>query len=341
MKNIQVLVDRIRETVQTHRLKNTGEYARWLWQDEEGSRRLGINEYGCADAANILYTINDFPRDPKVRHDFVKALQSMQDSETGLFCEETHHFIHTTAHCTAALELFDAAPLHKMKALDKYKNPVGLVELLENLDWYNEPWPQSHQGAGIYAALKLAGEIDNEWENTYFKWLWENADEKTGMWKKGTFGNGEAELFSYMGAAFHYMFNIEYAKMPLRYPERIIDTCLELYSEQKIGSSKHYYKSEGFGKYVGFLEIDWIFCITRSLRQCGYRRDDCISALRRFSSDYIDWLLSLDHKAHDGFNDLHLLFGTTCALAELQTSLPGEIRTDKPLRLVLDRRPFI
>ena len=39
--------------------------------------------------------------------------------------------------------------------------------------------------------------------------------------------------------------------------------------------------------------------------------------------------------------DLHMLFGSVCALAELQSALPGMIITEKPLRLVLDRRPFI
>ena len=63
--------------------------------------------------------------------------------------------------------------------------------------------------------------------------------------------------------------------------------------------------------------------------------------MRKFAKEFIDWLYSLEHETHDGFNDLHMLFGTTCVLAELQTALPGEIVTDKPLRLVLDRRPFI
>ena len=41
------------------------------------------------------------------------------------------------------------------------------------------------------------------------------------------------------------------------------------------------------------------------------------------------------------FNDLHCLFGSTCCLAELQSALPGKLISSKPLRLVLDRRPFI
>jgi hypothetical protein len=53
------------------------------------------------------------------------------------------------------------------------------------------------------------------------------------------------------------------------------------------------------------------------------------------------FLLGLDLEEHDGLNDLHSLFGAVCALAELQTACPGMIRTRQPLRLVLDRRPFI
>ncbi len=40
-------------------------------------------------------------------------------------------------------------------------------------------------------------------------------------------------------------------------------------------------------------------------------------------------------------NDLHLLFSVTCCLAELQAALPDCLPSTKPLRLVLDRRPFI
>ena len=36
-----------------------------------------------------------------------------------------------------------------------------------------------------------------------------------------------------------------------------------------------------------------------------------------------------------------VLFGNLCAFSELQQALPGFVRTDRPLKLVLDRRPFI
>lgn len=333
MRNIDELIVHIKETVDAHRLEQEGAYCRWLWQDERNSRRLGINEYGCADAINLLYTINEFPRDFKVRENHIRVLQELQDPQTGLFTEETHHFIHTTAHCTAALELLDARPLYPFEALSEYKTSEGLVRLLEGLNWSDATWNESHKGAGIYAALKLNEETDSNWEKTYFDWLWDNADPELGFWKKGTIGKGKSALYHYIASSFHYMFNIEYAKMPLRYPDKIVDTCLELYHQDQIKG--------GFGRAITFIDVDWVYVLNRSLRQSGHRREDCIRALREFSKEYLDWLYSIDYKTHDGFNDLHMLFGTCCALAELQTALPGEIQTTKPLRLVLDRRPFI
>jgi hypothetical protein len=41
------------------------------------------------------------------------------------------------------------------------------------------------------------------------------------------------------------------------------------------------------------------------------------------------------------FEDLHALNGTMSAFAELQQAVPGLLRTERSLKLILDRRPFI
>ena len=56
---------------------------------------------------------------------------------------------------------------------------------------------------------------------------------------------------------------------------------------------------------------------------------------------YIDCLKHLDYSSDVAFNDLHKLFGMICALAEFQLALPGQFITERPLRQVLDRRPYI
>ena len=81
--------------------------------------------------------------------------------------------------------------------------------------------------------------------------------------------------------------------------------------------------------------------MNRASRQTAYRFDEIKMLLLDFTQKYIPWLDSLDEKKDEGLNDLHLLFGAMCALAELQIALPGEIDSEVPLKNVLDRRPFI
>ncbi len=332
MIDLRDFVCAVEEIVMRHNLHRPGAYARWLWQGDAGGRELGINPYGCADAANILYTIGCFP-DPAARAQWVAVLQGFQEADGGLFREGTHHPIHTTAHVVAALELFDARPRFPLAALETLRQKDPLVAFLENLDWTWNPWGAAHQGAGVYAALRLAASLPAEWEDWYFDWLWHEADPETGLWRRGAVAaGGDPLLFHHLAGAFHYLFNLEYARRPLRYPERMVDSCLRLYREALFSP---------LGRMVGFAEVDWVYCLNRSLRQCGHRFGESRQALADLAAVYTDYLSSLDPRTDEGLNDLHQLFGVVCALAELQQAVPGLLRTERPLRLVLDRRPFI
>ena len=96
-----------------------------------------------------------------------------------------------------------------------------------------------------------------------------------------------------------------------------------------------------FGQRADFLEIDWIYCLTRSLEQCHYRYNEVMDILRGFTAKYMEFWNTVDWEKNESVNDMHTLFGGVCALAELQRVLRGELRSDRPLKLVLDRRPFI
>jgi hypothetical protein len=165
--------------------------------------------------------------------------------------------------------------------------------------------------------------------------VWDETDPETGFLRRGCVGplaaGGTASLFPHLAGTFHYLFNQQYARRPMRYPEATVDACLDLFERGAFP----------LGRSVGFAEIDWVYCLARSLRQCGHRHADARRALEAFAARYVDYLAGLDPRADDGFNDLHALFGAVCALAELQQALPGMIRSERPLRLVLDRRPFI
>jgi hypothetical protein len=325
MIDLRPLIDRIIAIVARHNLGSHGAYRRWLRNDE------GLNPYGSADAANILYTVGRSPNAAE-RTAWVDQLREMQDARTGFFEEVTHHPFHTTAHCTAALELFDAKPTYPLVAMHPLREKAALETFLDQLNWTWNPWGESHRGAGLYAALVLAGEVSTDWQDWYFAWLWNEADPESGLWRRDHVSEGgEPLLFHHLAGSFHYLFNHEYAHRPLRYPERMAATCL------RVANSNVF----PLGQTVGFAEIDWIYCLSRSVRQCGAHVGSSRDALRAFAGAYVDYLGNLDCERDEGLNDLHQLFGATCALAELQQALPGELRSDPALRLVLDRRPFI
>lgn len=343
MVNIDSILAQIHDTVRRHHL-GSGRYARWLWQDEACSRDLGANPYGCADAANILYTIGRFPPEgSRERAEAVATLLSLQDQSTGLFRESTHHPIHTTAHCAAALELFDVRPLHPLRALEREFTVDGMRELLDSLDWKRHPWSESHKGAGIYAAGVLTGNVSLEWRRAYFKKLWDDVDPRFGISRAGALPpeltgddplGGQSGTYSHLNAWFHYAFCMEHARQPQRFPDRIIDTCIALYDGGML-------RPGDFGRTFNFAEVDWVYVLHRATRQTPHRFAEAHGRIAGFAREYLDWMAGVDFTAHDAANDLHRLFGAVCCLAELQSALPGEIETTAPLRLVLDRRPFI
>ena len=330
MHDLRPFIDTIEQIVASHCIE-AGSYRRWNLNPDKDR---GRDAYGCADAANILYSIGRFPRDPGLRANHVRHLREMQNQQDGLWHDATHHQFHTTAHCTAALELFDASPFVPLHALHPHRSPEGVRALLESLDWAGNPWPQSHLGAGLYAALTIANEADADFVDAYFDWLWAEADPETGLWRRKCIDSAVSTkpISHHLGGSFHYVFNHVAARRALRYPEALIDTCLRIRSEDLW---------PGLGTKVGFAEIDWVFCITRPLRQCGHRHGECMQALREFSDGYLSYLDSLDLSRDPTVDDLHQLFGTVCCLAELQLALPGSIRSEQPLKQVLDRRPFI
>jgi hypothetical protein len=341
--DLRAFVAHVGEIVAGHADTDPGAFRRWNWQNEAQSRDLGSSPYGCAGAANILYTIGRFPRDARERLERIEMLQSFQDPESGLFNDSSLHTFHTTAYCIAALELFDARPLHSLTALNDLKNIRVMHAFLGSLGWRTDPWRESLPGAGLFTALALTEEANPDWQDAYFAWLWDHNDPLSGCIGGKDLSpidathispahiSGSETMMPHMAGTFHYLFNMQWARRPLRFPERLIDTCLTLFEEEVFP----------FGRSIGFAEIDWLYCVNRSCRQCGYRFDDCQSAIIRFGLRLTEYVLALDPRTDEGLNDLHHLFGSLCAFAELQQAVPGLVRTNFPLRLVLDRRPFI
>jgi len=335
MIDLRPFVESVRGIVGRHALDGPGRYTRYTIPgcDETGAPRdLAPNPYGCADAANLLYTVGDLPRDPEVRAGWVATLRGLQDAETGLFRETTHHEILTTAHCLGALELFDARPAHPLAALAPLREPARLAAFLDGLDWRAAPWTEAHRGAGLWAAFENAGEADADFSERYFAWLAAEVDPATGLLRRGCVDPSPAGgVFPHLAGSFHYLFDFEHAKRPWPHAAALVDTCLAIREAGVFPLAKH----------VWFADVDWVYCLSRGLRLSGHREAEARRALEDFAEEYASFLLGLDPGRDEGLDDLHRLFGAVSALAELQRAAPGVLESDPPLRLVLDRRPFI
>jgi len=330
MYDLDPFVERVCAIVDAHAI-DIGSYRRWTRSDAKGRGDDGANPYGCADAANILYTVARFPAGGGERAAWAGQLQAFQDPDDGQFHEDTHHPVHCTAHCLAALELFEARGAQRLHALEPLLEPDAIERYLDELDWSGNPWSASHRGAGAYAALTLAGVADTAWEDRYFAWLDRECDPETGMWRRGHVGpcpdHGNA-VFPHLAGTFHYHFNYHAARRPFPHVDALIDSCLRLRAEDPFDLDRS----------LGFAPVDWVFCLNRARRQSAHRSAEAEAALRDYADIWVPWVLE---RSDAELDDLHKLFGVLCCLAELQQALPGHLRSRPALRLVLDRRPFI
>ncbi len=330
MYDLRPLIADIKKVVDRHYLGETGKYSRWVTQDAKNSRDLGAIPYGCANAVNILYTINALPDDFDEREKMVKVLQEFQNTESGLFENPGNYATHTTAFVCGALNLLDAKSCMPALGFEAYKEKDNLYAFMDEIDWANDPWLGAHLGAGIYASMVLTDTVSDEWEDDYFQWLDENADSETGLWKKGALQG--APMFHYLASTFHYVFNYEYAKRALPYPEKLLNTCIDAYYD---GACIN------FSKEIGWPDIDYTYLLARVQRRAGVRYAETQKILQEIADGLVSQLLTVDWEKSEQLNDLNTLFAVVCALAVLQDALPGYLKTSKPLRLVLDKRPFL
>jgi hypothetical protein len=337
MYDLRPLIKEIKAIVDTHYLGKPGEYSRWISQDATNSRDLGSTPYGCANAVNILYTIGELSNSFTGREAFIRVLQGFQNERNGLFEVETNFSTHTTAFVAGAFNLLDSKPQYLPTGFNQYADKEGLYALMESIDWVNDPWLGAHKGAGIYGSMVVTGYATDEWEDYYFDWLDDNADPVTGLWKKASIYNEDgtlkgAPLFHHLASTFHYVFNYEYAKRALPYPKELLDTCITAY---------HSGACPKFDKVIGWADIDFTYLLCRTQRRAGTRYEESQQILKEIADGFIGQLLKMKDNTYETLNDLNNLFAVVCALAVLQDALPGYIRTSKPLKLVLDRRPFL
>ncbi|HEY3375919.1 MAG TPA: hypothetical protein VGL77_00360 [Armatimonadota bacterium] len=287
--------------------------------------------YGVADMACVLYAMDALHPDAEEHASWRRELQALQDPESGYLLAKPadHGRLHNTAFALAAMNLLAIAPLYPLRFADAYLTPAAQQAFLASLDWYTNVYAHSHDGAGLPAALTLVpGTVPREWFTAYFALLDSYFVAENGMMGLEKSAAGDCDQ---IGGTFHYAFLYEHYHRRMPYPERRIDAILGLQLDS----------GEWHPLNPWWLTFDALYLLTRTVRFTPYRVDDVTRAARRVVAFCYERVMDAAFR-NDPETTPHKLTAITAIFAEAQHFFGyDEIITDRPLRLVLDKRPFI
>jgi hypothetical protein len=322
------------------------EFMSWLVNDFEPSVRLpgpagrysrapgqaDYELYGTCDMACVMYTLGRLNPTEQQRSEWVAAIQSFQREDTGYLVEKaapTHGPMHNTAFALAALQLFDATAKSPLKFAEEMRDPRAY---LRTLNWETRVYPDSHFGAGIGAIHALSPALNSsKWFADYFAACDELFDPNNGMMGLKKPAGGD---FDQIGGTFHYSFIYTLFNRRMPFPEKRIDSILSLQRPDGYWDSSN----------RTWLTLDAIYLLTRTLRYCPHRADEIHASVRRAMDSMMVDMYSAEGRKNS-FSARVPVHSATCAVsiaAEVQQFLGADkVITEWPLRLVLDRRPFI
>lgn len=300
------------------------------------TRRPGeraIDLYGVADMACVLATIDRLHPTDAEREEWADAFASFQDDE-GFFVEAlpTHDRLHSTAYAVAAMELLFLRPRKPLTFARQQASPEAVTQFLDSLNWQTDVYMESHKGAGLGSIFALDPSLNSrELFDAYFAVLDRRFDPANGM-----LGDCKPPLgdIDQIGGTFHYHFLYEWHHRRPPFPEARVDAVLGLQQDNGFWTDAS----------VLWVTLDALYLMTRTVERTGYRYDDVRDATRRALTALEAQVLQGDHRSeHFGwYLGVHSLTAALSILAEGQRFLGAEeVVSDRPLRLVLDRRPFV
>ena len=288
--------------------------------------------YGVADMACILYTIDDLDDSDAERWQWARAFAEFQESTTGWFREHPPQSLsreHNTAFVLGAMQLLSLRPEIPVILEEQYEN---ISEFLRNLHWRYGMYQDSHRGAGIGSIRVLVPSLhDSSWFLRYFAECDRLFDPNNGMMGQAKPKRGDIDQ---IGGTFHYAFLYEYFNRRMPYPEARVNAILGLQ------------RPDGYWDPDNrlWMTLDAIYLMTRTVRYHTHRINDVKASVKRALAALQRDVYSQEgrRKVFDADSGVHSLTAAISVVAEAQHFLgAGTVRTDWPLKLVLDRRPFI
>ena len=290
--------------------------------------------YGTSDMACVLYTIGALHPKEEERSHWARWFQSLQDPQSGylLSTPPEHGKLHNTAFALGAMKLLEIRPLHPLRFAAEMASRSKLEAWLDAMDWREGVYGCSHDGAGLASAFALApGTVPTEWFGWYFDHLDTYFDANNGMLGRDKPPEGDTDQ---IGGTFHYAFLYEYFHRRMPCPEARVDAILGLQLDN----------GEWHPGNPWWMTLDALYLLTRGVRHCHHRPDDARAAVRRTVATCCERVndSAARQKYFGRYMGVHTFTAAVSILAEAQEFLGSqEVITNEPLRLVLDKRPFI
>ena len=170
-----------------------------------------------------------------------------------------------------------------------------------------------------------------KWFADYFAACDDLFDPDNGLMGKDKPKSGDADQ---IGGSFHYSFLYQYFNRPMPYPDPRIDTVIRLQLPGGYWMATNHL----------WMTLDAIYLLTRTLRYSPHRFDDVRAIVRNVMSILMRDVYSAAGRKQTftGKLAVHSVTAALSIAAEAQQFLGAkEVVTERPLKLVLDRRPFI
>ena len=225
------------------------------------------------------------------------------------------------------MQLLDVTPRYAVTMDAKYQD---MRAYFSTLDWRTNVYGESHKGAGIGAIFELVPALRSpEWFAVYFAACEGYFDANNGLMGRDKPADGDIDQ---IGGTFHYSFLYEYFNLGRCRIRRSASTrCWDCR-----GGDGYWSDSNPL-----WMTLDAMYLMTRTLRYRPHRFEDVKGSVRRIVTVGSKTAVYSAEGRKATFakgQAVHLLTAATAIAAEAQQLLGAdEVRTDWPLKLVLDR----
>jgi len=255
------------------------------------SKRGGVTLYSSCFAAMTLHYCNELDQFSKQeKSDWGRFLTSFQEEDTGYFLapeimvgdlssadhDKEHLLLHFACHVLPTLDILGVKPDFDLQFVERYADQNFLVAWLSKRD-LTSAWLEGNNLLFVGQLLLWQFNETNDLRykkalDTWFAWLDENVDPRTGLW--GT--NGFSDTYAALYGGYHQLLLYFQQHHTVTSSGRLVDTVLSLQ-----------HMDGGYSKYQGggtCQDIDAIDVLVNVYKRHNYRRREIRRSLRRGAS---------------------------------------------------------